>query len=114
MECSDEWCSSGVSTGTDAVMSGVPQGLVLGLLLFNIFVGDMDSEIECTLSKFPEDTKLCGAVGILEGRVAIQKDLDRLEVGMCELHEVQQSQLQGPAPRSGQSQTEIQAGLRTD
>jgi len=30
-------------------MSDVPQGLVLELELFNIFVGDMDSRIECTL-----------------------------------------------------------------
>jgi len=47
--------------------------------LFNIFVSDMESGIESTLSKLADDNKPCGAVNTLEGRDAIQKDLDRLE-----------------------------------
>ncbi|GAB0178071.1 triadin [Grus japonensis] len=64
-------CGQQLNVQVETVTSGIPQGSVLRPALFNIFVGNMDSGIECTLSKFADNT--------LEGRDAIQRDFDRLE-----------------------------------
>jgi len=48
------------------VTSGVLQGFILGLMLFNIFINDVNNRIECTLSKFAEDTKMSAIVDTAE------------------------------------------------
>lgn len=59
--------------------SAVLQGSILGHVLFNIFIHDLEEVIEHIPIKPAGDTMLGGPVCMLEGRAATQKDLHRVE-----------------------------------
>lgn len=57
----------------------VPQGWILGPVLFNTFLNDQHSGAECILSVFADDTKLARVADMPEGPAAVQSNLSWME-----------------------------------
>jgi len=66
-----------LSTWT-GILSGIPQGRVLGSILFVLFINDLPDDITCTAKIFADDTKLFQGISSHEDCLQLQGDLNWL------------------------------------
>lgn len=82
----DNWLSNrkqrvvlnGINSEWVDVTSGVPQGSVLGPILFIIFINDLDDGVLSKILKFADDTKMMGSVRSEEDVKVLRDDLAKL------------------------------------
>ena len=67
--------------------SGVPQGSILGPILFLIYINDLPNSVSSPMYIFPDDTKCAKYILSTEDSVLLQNDLDSLyewcQSGIC-------------------------------
>ena len=60
------------------VLSGVPQGTVLGPLLFSLYIYDITEDIDSELRCFADDCVCYREIKDIEDTVKLQEDIDHL------------------------------------
>ena len=69
---------NGVKSDWVPVLSGVPQGTVLGPLLFSLYINDISSDIESEIRLFADDCVCYREIKDEEDAIKLQRDTDRL------------------------------------
>jgi len=94
---------SGMKSSWRSITRGVPQRSVVNLILFNIFINDLDDGTKYTLSKSADHRKLGGCA-------ATQRDLDRLQKSASANLKKFSKKAKTPAPEKEKPQALVCAG----
>ena len=70
---------NGIESEKRKVLSGVPQGSVLGPILFVVYINDLPEAVKSRLFLFADDTKLLNKVENVEDALLIQDDINALQ-----------------------------------
>ena len=62
------------------MLSRIPQGSVLGPLLFVLYINDLPGNINSEMFLFTDDTKIFREITSREDSIALQRDIDSLEL----------------------------------
>ena len=69
----------GTQSHTAPVTSSVPQGSVLGPILFLAYINDLPDNITSQVRLFADDTVVYAAISRMDDSLALQRDLDTLQ-----------------------------------
>ena len=68
---------NGVKSDLAPVLSGFPQGTVLGPLLFSLYINDISSDIESEIRLFADDCVCYREIKDEKDTMKLQRDIDR-------------------------------------
>ena len=69
---------NGSPSDWEAVVSGVPQGTIMGPIFFLLFVNDVPNTLNCKVMLFADDAKLYSTINKEQDCINLQADLDSL------------------------------------
>ena len=70
--------TAGIGSDWAAVLSGVPQGSVLGPVLFICYINDMPNTVSSFIHMYADDTKVSREVGSIQDSTILQTDLNQI------------------------------------
>ena len=70
---------NGTKSATHKVTSGVPQGTVLGPLLFLTYINDIENGLDSTIRLFADDSAIYRQINTIQDAILLQRDLFKLQ-----------------------------------